>query len=56
MKDSARKDMQKWIDTIGADMETVAQIEEHRPLYQLVKQLPEKFVVDAPFVNHLSRE
>ena len=37
VKDSARKDKQNWMDTIGADMETAAQRGEHRQLYQLVK-------------------
>lgn len=51
VKDSARKDKQKWMDTIGADMETAAQRGEHRQLYQLVKQLSGKFPADAPPVN-----
>ena len=47
VNDSARKDKQKWMDTIGADMETAAQRGEHRQLHQLVKQLSGKSPADA---------
>ena len=51
VKDSARKAKQKWMDTIGDDMETAAQRGEHQQLYQLVKQLSGKFPAEAPPVN-----
>ena len=51
VKDKARKDKQKWMDTIGADMKTAAQRGEHRQLYQLVKQLSRKCPADAPPVK-----
>ena len=51
VRDSARKDKQKWMDAIGADMETTAQRGEHRQLYQFVKRLSGKFPGDAPPVK-----
>ena len=44
VKDSARKDKQKWMDTIGDDMETAAQRGEYQ-------QLSGKFPTDAPPVE-----
>ena len=39
VKSSAREDKQKWLDSVGVDMETAAHSGEHLRTYQLVKQL-----------------
>ena len=39
VRSSAREDKQKWLDSVGVDMETAAHSGEHLRTYQLVKHL-----------------
>ncbi len=48
VKESARKDKQKWMGSIRACMETAAPRGGHRQLYQLVKQLFGKYPSGLP--------
>ena len=51
VKSSAREDKQKWLDSVGADMERTARSREHRRMYQLVKRLSGRCAAGTPSVK-----
>ena len=51
VKSSAREDKQKWLDSVGADIERAASSGEHRRMYQLVKQLSCRYAAGTPSVK-----
>ena len=51
VKSCAREDKQKWLDSVGADMERAARSGEHPRIHQLVKQLSGRCAAGTSFVK-----